>query len=318
MPSLSPEQYFSSYRGIIPDFAVFCRKLFSPLPVHLRINTLKGSVAEIRSRLERRGLLLRPEEPIGIVFRVQNIKQPGHLPEYALGHVHSQAFSSVLSGLSLGSEPGEVVLDMCAAPGSKTTLLGQLMGNKGVIVANEKKASRLVPLRANLKRLGVTNALLTRYPGQHFPKRFGFDRVLVDVPCSAEGTLRAGRNGTIQRPSLTAKELPTLQRELLIRAFDLLKPGGTLLYSTCTYKPDENESVIQFLLENRPAKIQPITLEMKHSPGLDRWQEMVYDSTCRVVPPVPVNLWLCSPPPVPSGRQCPSLILRFPEQSDRE
>ena len=279
MSSLTPEQCFLSYREIIPDFTAFCKKLLDPLPVHLRINSLKGSVAEIHSRLERRGLQLIPEEPFGIVLRVQNIKRSGHLPEYALGLVHSQALSSVMSGLALGPEPDEIVLDMCAAPGSKTTLLAQLMGNKGIIVANEKNTSRHLSLRANLKRLGVTNTLVVRYPGQHFPKRFGFDRVLVDVPCSAQGTLRTGPTGTIRHSPLTGKKLSTLQCELVLRAFDLLNPGGTLLYSTCTYKPDENESVIQFLLENRPAKIQPITLEMKHSPGLDRWQEMVYDST---------------------------------------
>ena len=81
MSDLTPEQCFSSYSDIIPDFAAFCSKLSKPLPVHLRINTLKGSVAEIRSRLEKHGLLLIPEETIGIVFRAENVGQPGHLPE---------------------------------------------------------------------------------------------------------------------------------------------------------------------------------------------------------------------------------------------
>ena len=125
--------------------------------------------------------------------------------------------------------------------------------------------------------MGVTNAITVRYAGQHFPKRFAFDRVLVDVPCSAEGTLRAGENGTLRLSLQRGKKLPRLQRDLLLRAFDLLAPGGTLVYSTCTYNPDENESVVQSLLENRPARVQPFELELPHGPGLLHWKGKIYD-----------------------------------------
>lgn len=281
MPSQTPEQYFSRYSEIVPDFSAFCRTLSEPQPIHLRINTLKAAVTDTRLRLERRGVRLVPVKFADVVFLAENITQPGHLLEFDLGHVHSQALSSVLAGLALGPKPGDWVLDLCAAPGSKTTLLAQLMENRGVIVANEKNTNRLIPLQSNLKRLGVTNAIIVRYPGQHFPKRFGFDRVLADVPCSAEGTSRAGENGTLRLSPQFGKRLPRLQRSLLLRAFDLLKPGGTLLYSTCTYNPDENESVIQFLLENRQAKVQPIELELPHCSGLGQWKEKTYDPSIR-------------------------------------
>jgi NOL1/NOP2/sun family putative RNA methylase len=216
-----------------------------------------------------------------MVFRAQNLSQPGHLLEFSLGHLHSQALSSVLAALALGPQPGDVVLDLCAAPGSKTSLLAQLMENTGTIVANDNKPNRLIPLRTNLKRLGVTNTILVRYPGQHLPKRFTFDRILVDVPCSAEGTLRAGAQGTI-RPHLPAGEkLLRLQRDLILRSFDLLNPGGTLVYSTCTYNPEENESVVQFLLENREAIIQPVALDLPHNPGLNRWKEKTYEPSIK-------------------------------------
>lgn len=281
MPNVTPEEHFAQFSQIVPDFAVFCSKLSEPLPVHLRINTLKAAVAETRLRLERQGFLLVEENLLHPIYRAENITQPGHLLEFSLGHLHSQALSSVLAGLVLGPKPGEVVLDLCAAPGSKTSLLAQLMQNRGIIVANDRNPNRLVALRANLKRLGVTNTVIVRYPGQHFPKRFGFDRVLVDVPCSAEGTLRAGPDGTLRQPTRAGEKLTRLQRDLLLRGFDLLMVGGTLVYSTCTYYPEENESVVQFLLENRPAEIRPIGLELPHSPGLDQWKEASYDPSIK-------------------------------------
>ncbi|UCG13332.1 MAG: RsmB/NOP family class I SAM-dependent RNA methyltransferase [Deltaproteobacteria bacterium] len=282
MTSRSPEQCFASYRSIILDFADFCEKLRHPLPVHLRINTLKALVTETCLRLTRLGIQWILEDPIDIVLRVRNGVRPGHLREYSLGHLHSQAFSSVLAGLILDPKPASLVLDLCAAPGSKTTLLAQLMRNNGVIVANEKNPTRLIPLRTNLKRLGVTNTISVCYPGQHFPKLLAFDRVLVDVPCSGEGTLRTGPDGTLRWSGQSGSRLPSLQRELLLRAFDLLAPNGILVYSTCTYNPDENESVVQCLLDNRPASIEPISLDIPHAPGLERWQEITYDPSIRL------------------------------------
>jgi NOL1/NOP2/sun family putative RNA methylase len=282
MPNLKPEEYFAPFAQIIPDFAAFCNKLSDPLPVHLRMNSLKAPVRETRLRLEQQGFGLVKEDPLKMVFRAQNFSQPGHLLEFSLGHLHSQAFSSVMAAFVLGCKPNEAVLDLCAAPGSKTSLLAQLMENKGIIVANDSNPDRLIPLRANLKRLGVTNTLITRYPGQHFPKKFFFDRVLVDVPCSAEGTLRAGPNGTLRGSSRGAsQELTKLQRHLLLTGFDLLKVGGTLVYSTCTYAPGENESAVQFLLKNRPAEIQPIAVDLPHSSGLRQWKEVSYDDSIK-------------------------------------
>jgi NOL1/NOP2/sun family putative RNA methylase len=281
MSDLSPEHHFSAYRDIIPGFAAFCSKLREPLPVHLRLNTLKAPTGETCLRLRRHGVSFAPEEPGGLVLRAQNLTLPGHLPTFSLGYLHTQTLSSVLAGLALEPEPGELVLDLCAAPGGKTALLAQLMKNQGIIVANDKSVKRHIALRANLKRLGVTNAILARYPGQHFPKRYIFDRVLVDVPCSAEGTLRTDKNGKIRHTVPRGEKLPFLQAGLLIRGYDLLKPGGTLVYSTCTYNPDENESIVQNLLNSRPATIQPISLDVTHSPGLSKWKEVSYDSSMR-------------------------------------
>lgn len=277
----SPEHRFSIYRRIIPDFTAFCRKLAEPLPRHLRLNTLKAAPSRIRTRLQGRGVLLQPEDSNPLLVRARNLEHPGHLPEFALGHFHIQALSSALAGLALKPGPGDMVLDLCAAPGSKTTLLAQLMENRGIIMANDRSMARLVALKANLKRLGVSNTITSRYPGQHFPKRCAFDRVLVDVPCSAEGTLRLTPEGRWPSTVTPRAKLVSVQHQLLLRAFDLLKPEGTLVYSTCTYNPEENEGALQFLLEKRPAFIRPISLEAAHSPGLSRWQESVYDPSLK-------------------------------------
>jgi NOL1/NOP2/sun family putative RNA methylase len=281
MSSLTPEEYFAPFSQIIPNFVAFCRKLSDPLPIHLRMNTLRAPVRQTRLRLEEQGVVLVKEGPLDFLYRAVNIGQPGHLLEFSLGLLHSQALSSVLAAFALGPEPDQTVLDLCAAPGSKTSLLAQLMQNKGIIVANDRNPDRLIPLKANLKRLGVTNTVITRYPGQTFPKRFFFDRVLVDVPCSAEGTLRAGPSGTLRLSTRANQKLTRLQRYLLLMAFDLLKVGGTLVYSTCTYSPDENESAVQFLLDTRPAEIQPIAMDLPHSPGLQQWKETSYDPSIK-------------------------------------
>ena len=273
----SPETRFFRYREIVPDFSAFCRSLYAPLPTHLRVNTLKASPTEIRLRLERRGLSLARVEQTDLVLEAASLPQPGTLVEYALGLFHPQGLSSVVTALALAPAPDHLMLDLCASPGSKTSLLAQLMKNQGIVVANDSSSTRIATLTANLKRLGVTNTIVTRYSGQQFPLHGRFHRVLVDVPCSAEGTLRTGVHGTLSATVRPRPGLMMLQRSLLLRAFDLLEPGGMLVYSTCTYDPQENEGVIQFLLEERPARVEPIDLDFPHSPGLARWQETMYD-----------------------------------------
>ena len=274
-----PETRFFRYREIVPEFSAFCQSVYAPLPTHLRENTLKTSTREIRLRLERRGLALAEVDQTDLVLRAASLPQPGTLVEYALGLFHPQALSSVVTALAVAPAPDHLVLDLCASPGSKTSLLAQLMKNRGVVVANDSSSSRLATLTASLKRLGVTNTVVTCYSGQQFPLHGRFRRVLVEVPCSAEGTLRASVQGTLPATIRPRPGLVVLQRSLLLRAFDILEPGGILVYSTCTYDPQENEEAIQFLLEKRPARVEPISLGFPHSPGLTRWQETMYDSS---------------------------------------
>ncbi len=179
--------------------------------------------------------------------------------------------------MALGPRPDEFVFDLCAAPGCKTTHMAQLMKNRGLIIANDSKEKRLRALEYNMKRLGTTNVVTTSYRGQNFPLRWRFDRVLADVPCSSEGTARFSSSPVCSMRRQGQSFLVKIQRDLIVRAFDLLRDQGVLLYSTCTYNPDENEGVVQYLLENRPAEILPIDLSAPHAPGLLQWKDRSYD-----------------------------------------
>ncbi|MBW2347268.1 MAG: RsmB/NOP family class I SAM-dependent RNA methyltransferase [Deltaproteobacteria bacterium] len=266
---------FESYRGMIPDFDKFLEALKRPPPVHLRVNTLKAEPRDVAVSLEKRGVSVRPSlKDNRILLTARGLANPGRLPEYFLGHIHPQALTSCLAAPVLAPEEDTAVLDLCASPGGKTSHLAQLMGNTGLIVANELYSSRHRALGHTLDRLGVLNTVITGYQAQEFPLRRRFSRVLADVPCSGEGRYRS----TEQRPaprggsrSFRAKIVET-QRRIILRAFDLLEKGGMLLYGTCTYDPEENEAVVRFLLDERDARLLPIDLQVDREPGLTEWK----------------------------------------------
>jgi tRNA (cytosine49-C5)-methyltransferase len=271
------ERAFERYSDIIPVFDTFQERLNTPLPQHLRVNTLKIKAKQLLLALERKGILLKgastAEETL---FSAPKGSSPGKWLEYALGYIHPQALTSCLASLFLAPEPGSYVLDMCAAPGGKTSHLAQLMRGEGLIVANELQRKRHLPLSHTLSRLGVMNAVLTGYPAQEFPLRARFDYIMADVPCSGEGTFRYGLDHSLQAGRKSFSNLSKAQKKILLRGFDLLKEGGQMLYATCTYNPDENESVVAHLLKNRDAEILEIQSPLPFSPGLSGWNKETY------------------------------------------
>jgi NOL1/NOP2/sun family putative RNA methylase len=272
---------FAPYAAFIPDFPAFCAALQTPRPCCLRVNTLRTTPEAVRELLMSQGYSVTSSPIADELLLVHNLMHPGRLREALLGYYHSQALTSALVSRMVAPQPGELVCDLCAAPGSKTSHMAQLMDNQGIIVANEPVHTRLAVLEYNLKHLGISNVVTTRYTGQNFPLRCKFMRVLVDAPCSGEGNYRCDMQGRVQhvrRATGAPDDLPRLQKQLLIRGFDLLAPGGSLIYATCTYNPAENEAVVQELLEQRPATIQPLTLPVPHSPGLLQWKEYTYDA----------------------------------------
>jgi tRNA (cytosine49-C5)-methyltransferase len=256
--------HFQRYAKVIPDFDEFLSIQARPLPSSARINTLKTDRSSLLGRLGRAGIAYSTLHwyPLGLRLEVE---RPGKMIEHMLGHIHIQEEVSLIPPLVLDPQPGQQVLDLCAAPGSKTTQISQAMNNLGLVVANEPSLARLTSLRANCERLGAINIAITRYDGRRFPDH-QFDRILVDAPCSSEGTARknfAALNRCSPKRSL---HLQVLQLGLLSRAVSLLRPGGVLVYSTCTYAPEENEAVVDKVLESSKDSLR---LENASIPGLN-------------------------------------------------
>lgn len=251
------------------------------MPVHLRVNSLKVEPANLLFMLGEKGIDLRSSNKKDKhLYHASSIKSPGNLPEYLLGYIHPQALTSCLASLILAPSTCGCVLDMCASPGGKTSHLAQLMSNRGLIVANEPNRKRHIPLAHTLARLGVTNAVMTSYQAQEFPLSQRFDYVLADVPCSGEGRVRIVNydRETFRGPAKGIRHsLSEVQKRLILRGCDLLKDGGEMLYSTCTYNPEENESVVNFLLQNRDVTILPIEPGFGYDNGLIRWRGEKYD-----------------------------------------
>lgn len=168
---------------------------------------------------------------------------------------------------------------MCASPGSKTSHIAQLMNNTGLIIANELYPARQVALGNTFNRLGVLNTIITAYQAQEFPLKYQkFDYVMADVPCSGEGVFRIiNDHSSYQERTGKEEGLPALQKRIIERGFDLLKEDGQMVYATCTYNPEENESVVNCLLESRDADLLPIDLNIRHEPGLPGWKGEQYD-----------------------------------------
>jgi len=261
---------FPRYRDRIPDWEQFADACSRPAPVTIRTNTLRAETDELMHRLESVGVRVETIDWSRSLVRVD--RPVGRTLEHWLGHFYIQEVNQTLPVVALDPQPDETVLDLCAAPGGKTTQISARMENRGILIANEPSGRRQQALLANVNRLGTLNATITEYRGESFPMTALFDRILVDAPCSAEGTVRretALRGGATPA---TIRRLPRLQKRLLARAYGLLRPGGVLVYSTCTFAPEENEAVVADLLASSDAKLAPAGLPVDTEPGWTEWE----------------------------------------------
>ncbi|MBU2612473.1 MAG: RsmB/NOP family class I SAM-dependent RNA methyltransferase [Nanoarchaeota archaeon] len=292
-------------------------KIVKTEPVNtIRVNTMKINSEELIKKLEDyKWKLIQPwknypeilivegktpsEREREILINKNLAKlEPGELGrtlEHLLGYYYIQELSSMLPIMALNPKENEIFLDLCASPGSKTTQAGNVMKNTGTIIANEVSLGRMRILASNLERCGITNTIITRKDGRSFCRKIKeqkiyFDKILVDAPCSGEGTLRSSPKTFLMWNPKTIKALSRLQKELLKSAFMTLKIGGEIVYSTCTHAPEENEGVINFILNEFKDKIEILDFELplKTRPGLTQWEGKEYDSrvkkTKRVYP----------------------------------
>jgi len=278
-------KFIERYRNILGEeletFLEFCLK---PLRRSIRINTLKISKEEFLERARGWDLKRIPWIEFGF-WVIRPEYEIGNTLEHQLGYFYVQEAASMVPPIVLDPKKGEFVLDLCASPGSKTTQMAQMMENKGIIVANDLTIERMKPLISNLQRCGVLNTVVTREDGRIFSRKVKqkFDKVLVDAPCSATGAIR--RNMEIVRmwnPNMI-RGLSKLQKALIVSGFDCLKSGGTLVYSTCTLEPEENEEVVDHLLKVRDnAELEKIKVDnLKSRKGLTEWNGKKFENTLK-------------------------------------
>jgi NOL1/NOP2/sun family putative RNA methylase len=285
------------YRAFpIHDADRILRGLTRRRPVTLRANTLKSSIGEVLNELRRSGAQCQrvPWYPDALVIKNLRERDIEPLPLYSEGKVYLQSLSSMIPPLVLDPKPGDAVLDIAAAPGSKTTQMAALMNNEGRIVAAEIDRVRADRLVFNLERQGVRIAEVVVRDGvtvaDDYPEHF--DRVLVDAPCSGEGLFIVDDPSTYRPWSKkVCKHCIASQRRLLEAGARALKPGGRMVYSTCTLNPEENELLVDDFLLLQSGKFTTVPMQLdvpQWSPPLDQVKGRVLASelkhTRRVFP----------------------------------
>ena len=278
------------YASLVDDFDAFRAACDRPLPSVVRVNTLKASIDRAKRALDAADVGYETAAWHPGLLRLDE-RGPGTSWPYFHGWLHGQEEVSTLPAVALDPQPGEVVWDACAAPGSKATQLAALMDDKGVVIGNDNNLGRLSALRHNAERLGITNLAVTNQDARNFSfKPFGdrgtdperieaVDRTLVDAPCSCEGTIRKNPDAFDEWSLSHVEGIAGVQKGILRRAVDATRPGGTVVYSTCTFAPEENEAVLDHVLDGGDCGLlnwePPAGFET--NPGVTEWQGAEYD-----------------------------------------
>jgi NOL1/NOP2/sun family putative RNA methylase len=269
-----PDKFVERYSSFIPDFTAFMQAMTTPLRTCLRLNTLKAEPERILARLK--DLELQPLPWYVHGFRLTYQRSLGNRIEHFLGLFYVQEAASMLPPLALDPQPGECILDVAAAPGSKTTQIAQMMRNTGLIVANDNNRKRIRGLTGNIDRSGTLNTVVTCQPGQVFGKFLPeyFDRILLDAPCSSEGTIRKSLAALDLWSESSIDRLARTQIGLLNAVYRALKPGGAMVYSTCTFAPEENEGVLDYFFSRTPEALSEAVVlpGLKTRPPIEAWR----------------------------------------------
>ncbi|WP_273429395.1 RsmB/NOP family class I SAM-dependent RNA methyltransferase [Chitinibacter tainanensis] len=249
-------------------------------PVAFRVNTLKAEPAAVLERLRAAGFTLTPLDyyPAAAIVPAAQKRALTETPEFYAGEIYLQNLSSQLAALLVAPQAGEAVLDLAAAPGGKTTLLAALMQNDGRLSAVEPVKDRFFRLKRNLDEQGVTMARCYMHDGRAVGSKTPdtFDRVLLDAPCSSEARFDLNDPETLTHwTPAKVKECSKKQQRLLLSALQAVKPGGLVLYSTCSFAPEENEGVLAYVLDRLgdAVTLEAIELPIANTqPGITHWQ----------------------------------------------
>jgi NOL1/NOP2/sun family putative RNA methylase len=298
-----PKAFVERYSQFIPDFDAFLDAMQRPLRRTFRVNTHKATreqVLELMADLKPEPL---PWYELGFslardmtVSAEETDRVPstsiGKRIEHFVGLIYVQEAASMAPPLVLQPQPGERVLDIAAAPGSKTTEMSAMMRNTGIVISNDPSPTRVRGLIGNVDRAGCLNVTVCRMDGTSLGKALEgiCDRVLVDAPCSSEGTIRKSAQALDRWSEAAIERFPSIQKRLIVAGYLALKPGGSMVYSTCTVAPEENESVVAHLLARCPeAEVSAAGLPgLVMRPGLREWGRESFPeaiSRCRRILP---------------------------------
>ena len=278
-----PDRFIERYGSIVDDEEAFLSCLSVMPPKSFRVNTLKSTAEEVARRFEGYGIGLKKVPWYGDAFICEN-PEAGFSLEHFTGAIYMQELVSMLPPLLVRSEleKSRFVLDGCAAPGSKTTQIAAMMNNRGTLIANDVSYSRIRALKFNLEKAGVLNAVITNRDLNAF-QNLRFETILLDAPCSSEGTIRKNYDVFDSWSEGAIRQYSNVQKQLIVKAYDMLMPEGTLTYSTCTFAPEENEGVLQHLIDSRPeVRLEKVSFDgLRASETVSSWNGVEFDEQIR-------------------------------------
>ncbi len=277
-----PQSFLDSMKEILgEDYEAFLTGFDGQRQYGLRVNTLKMNLEEFE-RIAPFHLKKVPWISNGYFYEAEDV--PAKHPFYSAGLYYLQEPSAMTPASRLKVQPGERVLDLCAAPGGKATELGAALQGEGLLVANDINTARAKALLRNLELFGISNSFVTNEPPHVLAERFPefFHKIMVDAPCSGEGMFRKNPAVVDSWQEKGPEYFSKLQREIIVQAADMLLPGGMMFYSTCTFSPLENEKTITHLLKERPdMEVVPMEDYEGFAEGLTSYKDEGFDESCK-------------------------------------
>ena len=256
----------------------------------LRVNTIKFNMEDLLKILQKENIEYENVEWYNDALIIKNAdeKKIQNLDIYTNGYIYLQSLSSMIPPIILNPKKGEKVLDLTAAPGSKTTQMAAMMENDGYILANELDKIRCERLKYNVNMQGAEIVEVINMPGENVGEKYpnAFDKVLLDVPCSGEGRFLVSDEKTYKNWSTKqVQDLVEIQKQLFESAVKALKVGGEMVYSTCTLNLKENEEIVNYAIKNLNVKVEEINIELKDkAKGISKGYDSSLKNTIRVLP----------------------------------